>query len=91
MCKVRFACFKHISLIYISCNNGVTNYTLTAFIVRRQDFNEDSFESLPSDHEHRQSIICNTSVAGDVSQSNMSEASKFYFIHDQAPYVCRRA
>ena len=47
-----------------------------------QDFNEDSFESSPSDHEHRQSIVCNTSVAGDVSQSNMSDASKHYFTHD---------
>ena len=47
-----------------------------------QDFNESSFESLPADHEHRQSIICKTNVAGDVSQSNIPEASKLYLTHD---------
>ena len=50
---------------------------------RLQDFNDGSSSST-SDHESRQTIVCNTSVAGNLSQSKMPDVSKIYYTHDSS-------
>ena len=44
--------------------------------------NEDSFENLLAVNELCQNILSSTIVTGDISQSVMSESSKFYLTYD---------
>ena len=78
ICERRFG-FTKLSLVENHLKD-IHPGVLPTYIL--QYFKKGSFRSSTSDHERRQSIIYNTSVAEDVSQSNMSDANKLYFTHD---------